>query len=124
MCLDIKICVNSIKKKEKHYRGSPLEIERSKHLKIPTNKCILAADFNALWYPSRGGANDQIQRWATLNDWRNAAGELLHNKNKKNSFRTDTDIAELYEHRPIWAHYTVTGGIGTQGRVNKEKKAK
>ena len=94
----------------------------------------------------------QIQTWATLNNWRNAAGELLHNKHIKYATRcvddegistvdhilnsglqsvlqaegllisTDADIAELSDHRPIWAHYPVAGGRGTQGRVKKGRK--
>ena len=37
---------------------------------------------------------------------------------------TDADVAELSGHRPIWAHYTVAGGRGTQRLVRKGKKAK
>ena len=150
-----------MKEKEKNYRGSPLdwvkditETEQSKHLKTPTNTCILAGDFNALCYPGRGGTNDPIQTRATLNKWRNSIGELLHNQNIKFATRyinykgistvdrilnsgsqsvlqaerllisTDADIAELSDHRPIWAPYTVVGGRGTQGRIHKGKKAK
>ena len=37
---------------------------------------------------------------------------------------TDADIAELSDHRPIWAPYTVAGGRGTQGLVRSGTKAK
>ena len=76
-----------MRKKEKHYKGSPLdwikdvtETDQAKHLKAPTNTSILAGDFNALWYPGREGTNDPIPPWATLTDWRNTTGDLLHNQ--------------------------------------------
>ena len=104
--------------------------------------------------PTLNNWKHQYGHGKTLNNWRNTAGESLHNQNITYATRymnddglstvdrilnsgpqsvlqaegllisTDADIAELSDHRPIWAHYTVSGDRDSQGKVRKGKKAK
>ena len=84
----------------------------------------------------------------TLNDWRNAKGELLHSdniafatgyindegisnvgtilNNPENALiiSTDADIANLLDHRSLWVRYTVSRGRDTQRLVKNGEKQK